>query len=83
VLKTGWESGTTGKYLRWISKYGSVTLNMAGYQLVWGGMNEEGTSCLASAAGEMDRFDGNPSPVVGMALAESTVFGLHPLAPVT
>lgn len=42
VLKTGWESGTTGERLRWISKYGSVTINMAGYQLVWGGMNEAG-----------------------------------------
>jgi penicillin V acylase-like amidase (Ntn superfamily) len=42
VLKTGWETGTTGKYARWISKYGSVTINTAGYQLVWGGMNEAG-----------------------------------------
>lgn len=42
VLKTGWESGTTGKYARWISKYGSVTINQAGYQLAWAGMNEAG-----------------------------------------
>ena len=42
VLKTGWQASTTGEYARWISKYGSVTLNVAGYQLAWGGMNEAG-----------------------------------------
>ena len=42
VSKTGWESSTTGEYAGWISKYGSVTFNLAGYQLVWAGINEEG-----------------------------------------
>jgi len=42
VLKTGWEDGTSGKYARWISNYGSVTLNVIGTQMVWGGMNEAG-----------------------------------------
>ncbi len=42
VLKTAWEPSTSGKYARWISKYGSVTFNAAAYQLVWGGMNEAG-----------------------------------------
>jgi hypothetical protein len=42
VSKTGWEASTTGEYAGWISKYGSVTFNLAGYQLVWAGINEEG-----------------------------------------
>jgi penicillin V acylase-like amidase (Ntn superfamily) len=42
VLKTGWEAGTSGKVAAWTSRYGSVTISCAGYQLAWGGMNEEG-----------------------------------------
>lgn len=42
VRKTGWEAGTTGKIAAWTSRYGSVTISCAGYQLAWGGMNEEG-----------------------------------------
>ena len=42
VLKTAWESSTSGEYARWISQYGSVTFNIIGSQLVWGGMNEAG-----------------------------------------
>ena len=42
IVKTGWEAGTTGRQARWTSRYGSVTVNMAGYQLAWGGMNEAG-----------------------------------------
>jgi penicillin V acylase-like amidase (Ntn superfamily) len=42
VRKSGWETGTTGKTAGWISRYGSVTISCAGYQLAWGGMNEAG-----------------------------------------
>ena len=42
VRKAGWETGTTGKVAWWISRYGSVTITCAGYQLAWGGMNEAG-----------------------------------------
>jgi penicillin V acylase-like amidase (Ntn superfamily) len=42
VTKTGWEAGTTGKYARWTSEYGSVTFNLAGIEMVWAGMNEAG-----------------------------------------
>jgi penicillin V acylase-like amidase (Ntn superfamily) len=42
VLKTAWEPSTSGEYARWISEYGSVTLNAVGSQLPWGGMNEAG-----------------------------------------
>jgi penicillin V acylase-like amidase (Ntn superfamily) len=40
--KTTWEANTEGEYARWTSKYGSVTVNFAGYQLAWSGMNEAG-----------------------------------------
>jgi choloylglycine hydrolase len=42
VQKTGWDPSATGKYARWISKYGSVTIVHAGYQMAWAGMNEAG-----------------------------------------
>jgi penicillin V acylase-like amidase (Ntn superfamily) len=42
VVKTAWEPSTTGEYARWISRYGSVTFDYAGYQLAWAGMNEAG-----------------------------------------
>jgi penicillin V acylase-like amidase (Ntn superfamily) len=42
VLKTTWDPSTSGEYARWISKYGSVTINFVGYQMAWAGMNEAG-----------------------------------------
>jgi len=42
VRKTGFEAGTTGRVASWTSRYGSVTISCAGYQLAWGGMNEAG-----------------------------------------
>lgn len=42
VLKTTWDPSTSGEYARWISRYGSVTVNLVGYQMAWAGMNEAG-----------------------------------------
>ncbi len=42
VVKTGLETGTTGKRVEWKSKFGSLTFNFIGYQMAWGGMNEAG-----------------------------------------
>jgi penicillin V acylase-like amidase (Ntn superfamily) len=42
VRKRGWEAGTTGRVVEWTSRFGSVTISCVGYQLAWGGMNEEG-----------------------------------------
>lgn len=42
VMKRGFGTGTTGKTAEWISKYGSVTFNLAGREWAFGGMNEEG-----------------------------------------
>ena len=35
VSKTGWDPSTTDEYAGWTSKYGSLTFNLVGYQLVW------------------------------------------------
>ncbi len=42
VRKSGWETGTTGQAAQWVSRFGSVVISCAGYQLAWGGMNEAG-----------------------------------------
>jgi choloylglycine hydrolase len=42
MVKTGLETGTTGKRAEWTSKFGSLTFNFVGYQMAWGGMNEAG-----------------------------------------
>jgi len=42
VLKTTWDPNTAREYVRWISRYGSVTVNFVGYQMAWAGMNEAG-----------------------------------------
>jgi penicillin V acylase-like amidase (Ntn superfamily) len=42
IAKTGFAKGTTGKTAQWISKYGSVTFNLAGREWTFGGMNEAG-----------------------------------------
>jgi penicillin V acylase-like amidase (Ntn superfamily) len=54
VLKTGWEASTSGEYARWISQYGSVTLNPTGPQLPWGGMNEAGLMISSMALTEAE-----------------------------
>ncbi len=42
IKKSGFGEGTTGIKAEWISKYGSVTFNLAGLEWAFGGMNEEG-----------------------------------------
>jgi penicillin V acylase-like amidase (Ntn superfamily) len=68
VLKTGWEPSTTGEYARWISKYGSVTFNQAGYQLAWGGMNEAGLMISTMSLGETLEPDPDERPALPSAL---------------
>ena len=58
VKKTGWEPGTTGEVAAWVSKYGSVTFNTAGYQLAWAGMNQKSLVISTMALGETE----NPEP---------------------
>lgn len=42
IAKKGYGKSITGETLRWVSKYGSVTFNLVGRELPWGGMNEAG-----------------------------------------
>ena len=58
VIKTAWEPSTTGEYARWISRYGSVTFDYAGYQMAWAGMNEAGLMLSTMAL----RKTRNPAP---------------------
>jgi choloylglycine hydrolase len=58
VLKTAWDPSTSGEYARWISRYGSVTIVHAGYQMAWAGMNEAGLMISTMALGETQ----NPAP---------------------
>ncbi len=51
VSKTSWEPSTTNEYAQWTSKYGSLTFNLVGYQLVWAGMNEAGLMLSTMALG--------------------------------
>jgi penicillin V acylase-like amidase (Ntn superfamily) len=62
VSKTGWDPSTTGEVARWTSEYGSLTFNLVGYQLPWGGMNEAGLmiSTMALEASLAPAPDGRP-----------------------
>lgn len=67
VLKTGWDSSTSGDYARWMSKYGSVTFVHAGHQLAWAGMNEAGLMISTMELGQTE----NPNPDERPPLASS------------
>lgn len=73
VRKSGWEAGTSGKAASWVSRYGSVTISCAGYQLAWGGMNEAGLvfSTFSRLADGMAKFPGGSA-----AAAVDHAFGL-------
>jgi len=62
VLKTTWDPSTSGEYVRWISRYGSVTVNFVGYQMAWAGMNEAGLmlSTMSLAETQPPRPDERP-----------------------
>jgi penicillin V acylase-like amidase (Ntn superfamily) len=67
VLKTAWDPSTMGEYAHWISRYGSVTIVHAGYQMAWAGMNEAGLMIGTMALGETQ----NPPPDERPPLASS------------
>jgi hypothetical protein len=67
VEKEGLYSGTTGRTIKWVSEYGSVTFNVAGNQFVWGGMNEAGLvmSSMELASGRYPKPDERPGLLDG------------------
>jgi penicillin V acylase-like amidase (Ntn superfamily) len=65
VRKSGWEPGTTGRVAQWVSRYGSVVISCAGYQIAWGGMNEAGlVFSTMLVGGKVPPADERP-PLVG------------------
>ena len=62
VVKTTWDPSASGEYARWISRYGSVTVNFVGYQMAWAGMNEAGLmiSTMSVAATQGPILDERP-----------------------
>ena len=42
VAKEGYRENTKGETSKWVAKYGSVTFNLVGREMAWGGMNEAG-----------------------------------------
>ncbi len=62
-LKMTWDSSTSGDYARWVSEYGSVTINFVAYHMAWAGMNEAGlmVSTMAVPESRGPRADGRPS----------------------
>ncbi len=53
ISKEGFQKSTTGETVKWVSRYGSVTFNLAGREFAWGGMNEAGL-----VVGTMELLDG-------------------------
>ena len=60
--------GTTGKGLEWVSKYGSVTFNLAGREWCWSGMNEAGVvlGAMELVKSEFPAKDERPGLAIGM-----------------
>jgi penicillin V acylase-like amidase (Ntn superfamily) len=52
LRKTGWTASTSGEIAQWTSRYASITVNQATYQLPWAGMNERGLSLSTMALAE-------------------------------
>jgi len=52
LAKRGLRPGADGQYAQWVSKYGSLTFNLLGYQYAWGGINEAGLSISSLALTE-------------------------------
>ncbi len=67
VAKEGFQAGTTGKTARWVSRYGSVTFNLAGREFAWGGMNGAGLvlSSMELRASKLPEPDERPGLTIG------------------
>jgi len=58
---------TTGEKAKWVSKYGSVTFNLAGREFAYGGMNEAGlvVGGMELRASELPEPDDRPPLTIG------------------
>jgi len=62
IAKQGYDASTTGETAEWVSRYGSVSFNLAGREFAFGGMNEAGLviSSMELRAGEYPEPDERP-----------------------
>ena len=62
VRKTGFSPNSNGISAEWVSKYGSVTLNLAGREFPWSGINEAGLtfSTMELLEGRFPEADDRP-----------------------
>jgi penicillin V acylase-like amidase (Ntn superfamily) len=60
-------AGATGRTAKWVSRYGSVTFNLAGREWAFGGMNEAGLvlGTMELRASEFPRRDERPALPIG------------------
>lgn len=67
IAKTGFQPSTTGEMAKWVSKYGSVTFNVAGREMAFGGMNEAGlvVGSMELLASEFPEPDERPGMTIG------------------
>lgn len=67
IAKEGFQEGTSGEIIQWVSKYGSVSFNLAGREFVWGGMNEAGLvfATMELLAGKFPEPDERPALTIG------------------
>lgn len=67
IAKSGFQKGTTGETIEWVSTYGSVSFNLAGREFAWGGMNEAGlvVGTMELLAGKFPEPDERPALTVG------------------
>lgn len=67
MAKENTRRNTNGETLKWVSKFGSVTFNIAGRELVWSGMNEAGLviTGLELATSELSEADDRPPFDIG------------------
>lgn len=67
IQKEGFQKSTTGKTVKWTSKYGSITFNIAGREFAFGGMNEAGlvVGGMELRASELPKPDARPPLTLG------------------
>ena len=67
IAKEGMQASTTGEKIKWTSKYGSVTFNLAGREMAFGGMNEAGlvVGTMELAKSEFHAPDQRPALSIG------------------
>ncbi|MBI1390293.1 MAG: linear amide C-N hydrolase [bacterium] len=67
IEKEGFQASSNGATAKWVSKYGSVTFNLAGREFAAGGMNEAGlvVGALELKATELPEPDDRPPLPIG------------------